>query len=351
MKNAKIILIGKYGEDPNIGPENIMRCLEKQFIKEQIEHSLCILNEGDSKILYVFKLVKCILISKNSIINVHTNGFLIVLLVYFLSFLNDTNRYYLTVHGIYQIDSFMSNTQKKLYMLLEYYLYKNFPNLICVSKMLQEDIKKIYKREKNIYVIPNATDAYCDVYKSKLNYPEKCLKFIMVGGLKNIKGIKECIELCDFLHKKKLNFSIDIYGYKENNYEWFCMEIKRLKLEKNVHYKGKISDKKLMYHLIADADFQVCLSHYDTFNVAVAESLVLGCPCISSNKCGASYLIKNGYNGIVVEINKHNCNEKIYQYICTFIEKPEKRMLVFNDRYSYVEQLSWHNICNKYINL
>lgn len=64
MKNDRIILIGKYGDNPNVGPENVMRCMEKQFIKEQINYKLCIYNDGDSKILYIFKLMKCILKSK-----------------------------------------------------------------------------------------------------------------------------------------------------------------------------------------------------------------------------------------------------------------------------------------------
>lgn len=351
MRNDRIILIGKYGDNPNVGPENVMRCMEKQFIKEQINYKLCIYNDGDSKILYIFKLMKCILKSKKTIINVHTNGFLITLLVYYLSFFNSLNRYYLTIHGIYRTDSFMSGTQNKFYILLERYLYTRFPNLICVSEMLKEDIKKIYKREKNIYVIPNATDAYSDISKKKIDYPKDCFKFIMLGGLKNIKGIKETIKLCEFLYKKNLNFNLDIYGFKENNYEWFCREIKRLKLEKYVHYKGRLNDKELVYHLIADADFQVCLSHYDTFNVAVAESLVLGCPCISSDRCGSAYLIKNGYNGIIVEMDKNDCYEKIYQYIDSFIKDPNKRINIFNNKHDYEEKLSWHTVCNKYINL
>ena len=123
MKNDRIILIGKYGDNPNVGPENVMRCMEKQFIKEQINYKLCIYNNGDSKILYIFKLMKCILKSKKTIINVHTNGFLITLLVYYLSFFNSLNRYYLTIHGIYRTDSFMSGTQNKLYIIRAIFIY------------------------------------------------------------------------------------------------------------------------------------------------------------------------------------------------------------------------------------
>ena len=81
------------------------------------------------------------------------------------------------------------------------------------------------------------------------------------------------------------------------------------------------------------------------------ESLVLGCPCISSDRCGASTLIQNNFNGLVVNIAEEYNNH--FEKVIEFIRKldKEKREIIEQKAKDYKEIFSWKNIAKKYAEL
>lgn len=79
----------------------------------------------------------------------------------------------------------------------------------------------------------------------------------------------------------------------------------------------------------------------ETFGLVVPEMLGMGIPCIVPSQCGATYLIKEGYNGYVFEMGNYeslkNCvlklenskNSKFSQYI----NQSDIRSMFSFDRY------------------
>ncbi len=350
----KFILIGKCFKSSLGGPSEIIRGIEKGLIKQDIKYESLLLSEECGNFKFVEKLLFNVLTSSDCVINVHTYGFLIPLLIYICSLLNKRNKYYLTVHGIYAIDSLYSNNTNPFYVWLEKNIYKRFPNIICVSEMLKKSLKEYFDRDENVFVIPNGSDATEFCMKEKMGRKKDFIQIIMLGGIKNIKGIYESLELIDYLVKRKqIHLKYEIYGAidSETDKLKFTQKVLEKGLQNIVDYKGIVSDKGKIYSIIQKADFQLCMSQYDTFNVAIAESLILGCPCITSDKCGAAYLIKVKENGLVVDMKSKRVFEEIGEYIDSFVRDPDKRQRILNARVKYEEILSWDAVCTKYVEL
>ena len=341
----RIVIIAKCYKRDISGPANIIRGLIRQFDKDGINYKALLLEEGIYKVSYLKQIVQELRKKDKTIVNIHTDGFILPLFIMLMSKIYRKHSYYLTVHGIYRIDKGKNSNWK--YLILEKYIYKHFSNIICVSDMLKDDLKKIYKREKNVYVIPNATDA-----NSNKVFKEKSVKEIVsLGGLRTRKGIKAIMACAKEMKKTNIPFHISLYGEDENNWNSFVEQIRKDNLKDQVEYFGNLMDKQKVYDIVRSADVQFCFSVYDTFNVAVAESLVLGCPCISSDRCGASTLIQNNFNGLVVNIAEEYNNH--FEKVIEFIRKldKEKREIIEQKAKDYKEIFSWKNIAKKYAEL
>ncbi len=346
----KYILIGKCYHTSRGGPAAIIRGLERELKRQNIRVNSLLLSEECGKIELIKGVLQHVLFSDNNVVNVHTEGFLIPLMVHFCSLLNSKNKYFLTVHGIYAIEADYTERKKKRYVILEKFLYRHFRNIICVSKMLEQSLEKIFGRNKNVFVIPNATDATdFELYDQKVWQNE--IKMIMLGGIRKQKGIYESLDLIDHLvNQKKMKIQFEIYGVTDSREETekFNIKLREKGLCDIVKYMGLIQNSRELYTLISDADFQLCMSHYDTFNVAVAESLVLGCPCICSNKCGAAYLIKEGINGTVVNIDKREY-EKIFCFLNHVKDNMENYRYIIKEAENIRRLVSWTAVAEQYL--
>ncbi|MBQ7066136.1 MAG: glycosyltransferase family 4 protein [Lachnospiraceae bacterium] len=330
-----IVLIGKmYEENKNNGPGNVLLNLCSNLQKNGVNFSTIFKNEQTSTGIFLKRLWREVFCSSNRIINVHTDGFLIPLLVMIISKFNHKNTYYLTVHGIYAIEAGMSGKVKSRYVFLEKLLYRNFQNIICVSEKLKNDVAMYFHRTQNVDVIYNGVQTL-DAVKTKSLKDEidKKITFISVGGIKKRKGIEELLEAASRLKKENIPYYITIYGGcdSEEYLKWFKDELNKRGLYNKVSYEGNIGDKSLLYNKYVEADFQLCLSRYDTFNVAVLESMLVGCPVIVSEQCGAAELIESK-EGFVV--NLENCQEDILKIAKDFLQ----------DRFNY-KDMSLRAIC------
>lgn len=349
----EIVLIGKCFSKYPGGPGGIIRGLASQFEKSKVSFTSVFLDENCGKIFFIIKVIKEVLLQSNKAVNVHTDGFLIPFLIYLCSCINKRNTYYLTIHGIYAIECKYADKKKHFYLGLERILYKNFPNVICVSNLLKNSLSEIYSRRHNIFVIPNPTDATEYHADEMIDGLSKPMKIILLGGIKRLKGILESLDTIDYLvNVKKVAVKCDIYGATDSNK--LLEQVKKMIIEKGlcgcVEYHGMLYDKKKLYAIVSSSDFQLCLSYYDTFNSAIAESLVLGCPCICSAKCGAAYLVKDGMNGLVVDMESEY-KEKIWNYVNSFLENPSKRKMVKKMSEETKKKVSWESAGKYYVNL
>ncbi|MBY0145118.1 glycosyltransferase family 4 protein [Neobacillus niacini] len=350
----KVITIGKLYERNKLnGPGNVIYHLEKSFSRLNVDFECILKNESTSFVRLIQDIVTKVLFKKDLVVNVHTDGFIMVLIVYLVSLFNRTNTYYLTVHGIYKIDSTISGISKSRYLMLEKFLYKKFNNIICVSYKLANDINSIYGRSKNVYVINNGVQANpLDATKENIIDSDK-VKLIFVGGIKRGKGILETIKAVKYIiDNSDLNIHLDIYGSVEN--EKIMEEYKRYltynKLENHVTYHGLIEDKKKLFSYYAQSTLQLCLSLYDTFNVAVLESMAVGCPCIVSDCCGAKDIIRDGENGYIVSLDK-GTGTTILDILQEVLHDKNKLQQLSKYSITTAKNNTWDMVAKKYYNL
>lgn len=355
-----VIVVAKMFRDISGGPSAVVNELLKAFSGMDVNVIPMLLYDDESKLAYVKKLLKCLVTTDRAAVNVHSDGYLLSLLVLFLSKVIRRHEYFLTIHGFRKKEvEYLKKTDKKG-VFIEKILVKHFDNLIAVSQLLANDIKTSFGIDRKIDVIGNGTEAHSEAIYNRSDE----LKFISVGGLRFRKGIEEELLLYRFLNSKGLKISAKLYGTEEGNTDWFAQKCKEYNLD-NVEYGGVIYDKQELYERIATADFQISFSKYDTFNVAIIESLVLGCPIITTDRSGASYLVDSGETGLVVgadELNQAGF-EKIYEYIRRFDEDEscsqdinssrvvERRQRIIEKAKARQGEFSWKQVAAEYLDL
>lgn len=197
-----------------------------------------------------------------------------------------------------------------------------------------ESIKDWYIKSKlrvRNTIIPNAINPEFigTRYSEKRND-----EIIAVGRLSKQKNFQLLIDAFAIVHKSYPNYKLLIYGEGDERKELQEKIIKN-KLEKNVFLKGNVKNIK---EKIFKSKIFVLSSNYEGMPNALIEAMVLGLSCISTD-CdggGAKYLIKDGYNGILIE--KNNI-EQMSQAIIKLIENDEYAEYLGNNASKIQEEL------------
>ncbi len=352
-KIKKLYIVGKnYGNETG-GPAKIIRGLVSDLKNKNIDVQEICLNKNFGKGALIKNLLKILFFKRKCIVNVHTDGLMLPNLVYLFSRLDKRNKYFLTVHGLYYIESKMNGTYQKKYARVERKLLRKFPNILCVSELLKEKIEEDFQRTRNISVVPNGIDLFEQnvAYNNtnKLNTP---IKLLMLGGIRERKGVFECVDVVKHLTLNGLDVNLNIYGVidSEEIKRKFLKYVDQLGLSDKIFYNGNLSDKESVYQVIADSDVQLCLSKWDTFNVAIIESLAIGTPCISSNMCGASTAIENGVNGLVVDMTDSSYINMIADYIFKIQNNFFGESAAINNlKQTIKEKYSWDSVIALYL--
>lgn len=353
---SKVLIVGKmFKENKNNGSSGVIRCLKNEFNRLNLDVDFILLNENIGKIKFLLKIFCKIIKSKGTIVQVHTDGFLIPFYIFLLSLLDNRNKYYLVVHGIYKIQSLYDSSSPNkikyyIYKNIENILYRKFPNIICISEMLRDDIKSHFSRSNNITVINNGVELLSGCVKNNEVSINDKIKFIYVGGFNPLKGINECIEIMNKLvNEYKINSYLNIYGFNKNInlYETIINKINEYKLLERVEINGPIKDRGELYEKYSENNFNLCLSKYDTFNNAVLESMICGCVPIVSNMCGVSYILESNKDSIVINLND-NVVDETCAMIKKYVNNNEEYQKIKNRGISKAYNYTWKKSAMKY---
>ncbi|MCP1450456.1 glycosyltransferase family 4 protein [Priestia megaterium] len=350
----QIVIIGKLYERNKLnGPGNVIFQLQQAFSKLNVDVKYILNNESNSFFSNIRSIIVNVLFKKGLIVNVHTDGFILALFIYLISLFNRKNSYYLTVHGIYKIESEMSETTKIRYLILEKFLYQRFSNLICVSSKLAKDIELIYGRNRNVNVVNNGVHRILSTSFQSNKITDGNIDFIFVGGINKRKGTLETLQVFKYLvDNLDINVHLNIYGAVENKkikgqYQQY---IENHNLEEYITYHGLVYDKSELLRYYANSTFHLCLSLYDTFNVAVLESMSVGCPCILSDRCGAKDIITNKENGYIVAMDE-NLEDTIFKIIQEVRLNSEKLKQLKSGSRMTANNNTWDVVASKYYKL
>ena len=192
---------------------------------------------------------------------------------------------------------FSSNEDNKLRSIIMKQILKRsiFDKLIFINK---NDFKKInYKSNKGTF-IPNGLDL------EDFNLPKKIKRnkntILFAGRIEEYKGLKYLLVSIQKIKSKISNIKLVIIG--EGNYINKCKELcKKLNIQKEVFFLGKLSHKKLIKEYLKSSLFVLpSYTSSKTFGLVLLESLANKTPVITTDIVGISKEIKKNNCGIVV---------------------------------------------------
>jgi len=187
----------------------------------------------------------------------------------------------------------------KLSFLIQAKSAENSSHIIVVHSTQKYYLKNFNIPEDKVTYIPNGVD----IYKFKPEYP-KDNYCIYVGSLTKRKGVEY------LLHALK-HLDIRCYivgdGPERNNLENLS---EKLSLS-NVEFMGAVPLGKIS-ELLSKAQFFILPSIREGMPLSILEAMASGCPVIATNISGIPEIVRNGYNGFLVEPgNVKQLREKI----------------------------------------
>lgn len=186
--------------------------------------------------------------------------------------------------------------------------YKKYNSIVCVSNSVKQAFEQKMFEHENIIVQYNPVDREMIINRSKeiieQKKPEKIL-IGTVGRLTNQKGYDRLLKVCKKLMDDGLEFELWIIGdgLEKNNIKQYITVNNMGEIIKMIGFQ------KNPYNLMSMCDLFVCSSRAEGFSLAIAESLVLGIPIISTNCAGPNELLEHGKYGLIVENNENSLYE------------------------------------------
>lgn len=182
------------------------------------------------------------------------------------------------------------------------YFYKNYGDKVDAFIVMSEDQKNYLTRWKvpaeNIHII-SISHGHSFQVDPKVPNKNK-LRLVSVFRLCWEKNIVDSLRFVRSLKEKQINFEYDIIGDGPELGLLYYMRDK-YNLTNEVNILGKIPNKELKRNL-RNYDFILQMSHSEAFPTSILEAQSYGLPALVSNNGGLSEMIKDKWNGIIVDI-------------------------------------------------
>lgn len=170
-----------------------------------------------------------------------------------------------------------------------------FVKRILIQNDGQKQILSKMNKKKATIIANPINEKYFDYSK---HFNNSCNTIISIGRLTNQKDYRLAINAFNKVSKKYSNLTYHIFGKGEDE-EKIRKLIMELNLEDKVILEGFTSNHNDIYE---KADIFLMTSKFEGLPNALAESLAVGIPCISSDcDFGPSDLIENENMGILVK--------------------------------------------------
>lgn len=259
----------------------------------------------------------------------------------FLYKINDGSKKVLEIH--FSRFKRLQYGRKGLWRLID--IIRNRQDLSIVKKydrfvVLTEEDRSYWGDLPNIAVIPNANSfvprCQADVTMSRV---------ISVGRYDYQKGFDELIKIWSEVYKKQPDWRLDIFGHGPME-EQLRSQIRQLKLENVVRLCPPVKDIEKEY---CQSGFLVMTSRYEGLPMTLLEAQACGLPMVAyACKCGPRDLIRNDYNGFLVE---EGDRETMEVRITELIESEDLRTKMGKNARKMSENFSEEKVMQQWLDL
>ena len=203
--------------------------------------------------------------------------------------------------GVNLIESFQKNKYDFLTELrrkIQKLVVKKADKVIVPSEFLKKIVSGWGIDPNKIFVVYNSASGVENI-KGDLKIGGDII--VSGGRLEPWKGMAALIEIMPDLLRESSNFRLIIVGYGPER-DNLKLKIKDLKLENEVRLIDRLPHREFLEYFKASKIF-VLNSGYEGFSHLLLEAMAVGLPVITTNVCGNPEIVKDGYNGLLVEYN------------------------------------------------
>lgn len=189
-------------------------------------------------------------------------------------------------------------SKAKFWNLFKKLCYKRYNITVCQSIEIKQEIStRNHISDDKLVVIPNPVLPIRNIKSIRGEHPGK--RLIVVGRLAKEKGL---YRLLDILKELPPEYSLTIAGDGPLR-EDLIAKTDALELNDRVRFLGIVTE---ITDLIITHEVFVLPSFVEGFPNAVLDALSVGIPVVAFRVSGISELIRNGFNGYIVEQNDIN---------------------------------------------
>jgi len=225
------------------------------------------------------------------------------------------------------------------YKLLIPNIIKSSKYIITVSEFSKKEIMKFYKlRSSEITVVYNAP---ANIFKKiKTTYKDKYI--LAVSSLNFQKNFYSLIKAFNLLQDKNIKLYL-VGGFNKNfaNVEL----IKAINSNKNIIFKGRVDDEKLV-KLYSNAICFVYPSLYEGFGIPPLEAQACGCPVIVSNVASLPEVCKDS----ALYCNPYDIDD-IKEKIEILVKDENLQKELIKKGFENIKRFSWEESAKKIISL
>ena len=186
-------------------------------------------------------------------------------------------------------------------------------------------------RSESIFLCPYGVSSNQFTQKHYQKISGRPIRFVYVGGVKELKGIYYLLEAFQKIPQSEANLQVvgkfnkadpDIAPYLEH-----------------VRFLGSVIHEEIE-HILHDADVFIMPSLGEGLSLAAMEAAMCGLPLIVTENSGIADLMQDGRQGFVIPIQSA---EAIYAAARAFIDDPERIETMGREAHHMAESFDWNS--------
>ncbi len=252
----------------------------------------------------------------------------------------------LSLHGgdIYDPTKKSSPHKNKFLRKVIRFLLNQADVIVAQSSNTKENTEKYYQPKKEIKIIPLPYEIvnFKKVSRAELGLKDDKKYLIGVGRLIKRKGFEYLIKSLAFLDKE-IECLIISDGPEKDNLKKLAIEFG---IEDRVHLLGYLPTEEKKFQYLAVSDIFVLSSIHEGFGIVLQEAMQVGLPIVSTNIGGQVDLIKEGENGLLVNIEDEKA---IAEAVKKILPDNELKNRFSENNLKDVEKFELKNIANKFL--
>jgi len=215
--------------------------------------------------------------------------------------------FYLRIPTLYTPHAFSylstANRSKKLIFKNTEKLFRFLPSsiLACSNSEYNRAIYELKFKKRNVFLWNNSIEKFRTLKLSKIKLPNEYI--CSVGRPSFQKNLEMLVEAVFYVKKYVKNIHLVLLGSGLSSPYLLKIEkiIKERNLENNIRLVPWLKREEAL-RIINDSVLYLSSSRYEGLPYSIIEALSLSKPCIVTNVDGNKDLVKDNYNGFLIEV-------------------------------------------------